>query len=145
MPAIGKNRSFGEILFDDFLIILALCLFILSVFPFLYILNYSLSTSGLISHPLLLWPQGFTIKSYTLLFSDSSIIRAFFVSVSRAVLGSSLMLIVNGMAGYSLSRPSLPWGKFFRLFFLFTMYFSGGLIPTYLLIRNLHLFNTRLV
>ncbi|MDR1566396.1 MAG: carbohydrate ABC transporter permease [Treponema sp.] len=69
-------------------------------------------------------------------------ISAFLISVSRSVLGSSGMLIISGMAGYALSRHNLPWGKFFRLFFLFTMYFSGGIIPTYLLYKNLHLMNS---
>ena len=113
-----------------------------SVFPFLYIVNYSFSTSSKISHPLLLWPQGFTTKSYETLFQEPAVIQAFFISVSRSIIGSVLMLIVNGMAAYALSRPSLPWGKFFRLFFLFTMYFSGGIIPTYLLYKNLHLLNS---
>lgn len=136
------KRSQVEILFDYLLILLAIVLFILSVFPFLYIFNYSFSTSSQISHPLLLWPQGFTIRSYNTLFSDSSVVRAFMVSVSRSIIGSVLMLIVNGMAAYALSRPSLPWGKFFRLFFLFTMYFSGGIIPTYILYKNLGLLNS---
>jgi putative aldouronate transport system permease protein len=138
----GVKRSLPEIVFDDFLIILAVALFFVSVFPFLYILNYSISTTAKISHPLLLWPQGITLKSYKTLFLDTSVVRAFLVSVSRSLVGSVLMLIVNGMAAYSLSRPSLVWGKFFRLFFLFTMHFSGGIIPTYLLYKNLHLLNT---
>jgi putative aldouronate transport system permease protein len=145
MSILHGKRSAGEIIFDDILVILAMAILVLSIFPFLYILNYSLSTSGQISHPLLLWPQGFTFKPYETLFKDISIIRAFGVSVSRAIIGSVCMLIVNGMAGYALSRPNLPWGKVFRLYFLFTMYFSGGIIPTYLLYKNLHLLNNYLV
>ena len=143
MPAMkGIGRSSVEVLFDHVLIIFALILFVLSVFPFLYIFNYSFSSSSQISHPLLLWPQGFTTRSYATLFADSAVIRAFMISVSRSILGSVLMLLVNGMAAYALSRANLPWGKFFRLFFLFTMYFSGGIIPTYILFRNLRLLNT---
>jgi putative aldouronate transport system permease protein len=136
------KHSPADALFDALIFIAAVVIFVISVYPFLYVFNYSISTSGQISSPLLLWPQKIQFKSYNLLFDDVSIINAFFVSVIRSVLGSVAMLIVNGMGAYALSRPNLPWGKFFRLFFLFTMYFSGGIIPTYMLYKNLNLLNS---
>jgi putative aldouronate transport system permease protein len=136
------RRSPGEMFFDSLLYVLAIVLFIIAVYPFLYVFNASMSTIGRITNSLLLWPQGIQLKSYEMIFSDRSILNAFFISVSRSIVGSVLMLVVTGMGAYALSRPNLPYGKFFRLFFLFTMYFSGGIIPTYLLYKSLNLLNT---
>ena len=136
------KKSLGDHVFDAILSIFMLCVFVVSVYPFLYILNYSISSVGMIKSPLLLWPQGVNFDSYRLLLADSTIYRAFFISVLRATIGPVIMLVVTTMGAYALSRPNLILGKFFRIYFLFTMYFSAGVIPQYLLMKNLGLTNT---
>jgi len=116
-------------------------IFIVMVFPFIYILNYSLSTPAEIGNSILLLPAGLTFKSYSILLSDTSIYRALLISVSRSILGPATMIVVCSMAGYVLSKRMLVFGKFFRWMIFFTMYFNAGLIPVYLLIRNLGLLN----
>ena len=85
------------------------------------------------------------MDSYSILLKDASIYRALLVSASRSVVGPVTMILICSMAGYVLSKKDLVFGKFFRWTVFFTMYFSAGLIPQYLLISNLNLTNNYLV
>lgn len=119
-----------------------LVVFAVMVYPFLYVLNYSISSIPQVKHPLLLLPEGIQLESYRIIFRDSSVLHALFISVARSVLGPAAMLVVTATGGYVLSRPNLVFGRFFRMFFLFTMYVSAGIIPMYLVIQSLRLTNT---
>lgn len=116
-----------------------IALFVVMAYPFVYVISYSLSTPAKITNPLVLWPQGFTLKAYQTLFSDTDFFMSLFVSVARTVLGPVSMMIVCGMGAYALSKKDLVFGKFLRMLFFFTMYFSAGVVPVYLLIKNLGL------
>lgn len=136
---VWLSQSLGGRIFDVFNGLFMVLLFIVMLYPFLYVLNYSLSTPSQITFPLLLWPKGFTGKAYSTLFSDADFFRAVLVSLARTILGPILMLVVCGMGAYALSRKDLVFGKFLRMLIFFTMYFSAGIIPVYLLYKNLHL------
>lgn len=136
------KKSRGEQLFDIINHLIMIFIFIVMVYPFLYVLNYSLSIPGRIRNPLLIVPAGINLEAYKIAFSDPSIYHAFFVSVARSTIGPLTMLIVTAMAGHALSYKELIAGRFFRLFFLFTMYFSAGIIPVYLLFKTLRLTGT---
>jgi len=140
-----SKPSAAGIVFDSLNSLLMLLVFAVMLYPFLYVLNYSLSSSGKVGSSLLLLPVGFNMESYRVLLKDASIYRALFVSISRSVIGPASMIIVSGMAGYVLSKKELVFGRFFRWMIFFTMYFSAGLIPSYLLIKNLSLTNTYFV
>jgi putative aldouronate transport system permease protein len=140
--ALLVRRSALDVVFDLFLYILMLAVFVVMVYPFIYVINYSISSVAQVKHPLLLWPEGVHFESYRILFSDASMLQALFVSVVRSVVGPACMLVVTAMGGYVISRPNLVFGKFFRMFFLFTLYVSAGIIPVYLVIKSLHLTNT---
>jgi putative aldouronate transport system permease protein len=142
---VFAKRSAGDAVFDTVLYIFMAVVFIVMVYPFIYVLNYSISNVAQAKHPLLLWPEGIQFDSYRILFSDSSMLRALFISVARSVIGPAVMLAVTSMGGYVISRPALVFGKFFRMFFLFTLYVSAGVIPVYLVIQSLHLTNSFLV
>ena len=137
-----KTLSVSGVIFDSLNTILMIVVFVVMVYPFVYILNYSFSTPALIGASPLLVPAGFSLEAYRLLLSDASIYRALFISVSRSIIGPLSMIVVCSMAGYVLSKKHLVFGKFFRWTIFFTMYFSAGLIPIYLLISNLGLLNT---
>ncbi len=145
MNHIRYKRSFGAKAFDLFNTLVMVILFIIMAYPFLYVVNYSLSSPGFIGSSLLLLPRGFTLQNYTTLLKNATIFRAFLVSVARAVIGGSVTLIITGMAGYALSVTDLIFGRFWRLFFVFTMYFGAGMIPFYLFIKAYHLDGTFLV
>lgn len=125
--------------FDILNSIFMILLFIVMAYPFLYVISYSFSTPAKITNPLLLLPQGFTLKAYNTLFSDSEFFTSLLVSLARTIVGPLTMLMVCGMGAYALSKRDLVFGKFFRMFIFFTMYFSAGVIPVYLLIKSLGL------
>ena len=130
------------VIFDIFNHIFLVCVFILMLYPFLYVINYSFSTPAYVKNTLLLWPVGFNLESYQVLFKDSTIWNALGVSIARSVIGPLLMLVVSAMAAFALKKQDLVFGRFFRLFFLATMYFSAGIIPVYLTYQMYGLTNT---
>lgn len=91
------------------------------------------------------WPREFTLQNYEKVFTDPAIWRAFFVSVVRTILGTVTTLIVTPLFAYALSKPHLKFRKFYMVIMLVSMYFNGGMIPTYLVIKNLGLLNNFLV
>jgi len=136
---VKRKTALGGVAFDVINAAVMACIFIAMVYPFLYMLNYSISTPGRGRGTLYLLPAGINLESYKILLADPAVLRALFISVSRSVLGPIAMMAVSGMAGYVLSKKDLIFGKFFRMFIFVTMYFSAGLIPGYLLIQSLRL------
>ncbi|WP_413374937.1 carbohydrate ABC transporter permease [Alkalihalobacillus sp. 1P02AB] len=88
------------------------------------------------------WPREFTLENYTIVFQDKRLMDAFVISILRTVIGTVLSVFLTAMLAYGLSKRELIGRKFFMLFCLFTMFFSGGLIPTFLLIRELGLMDS---
>ena len=129
--------------FDIINTLVMLLITITMIYPFWYVLCYSLSDMGLTGgNQLLLWPRGFSLDSYQVAFSNSTIVRGFMVSAARAVVGPFFMLVVSGMAAYALSKNELVGVKWIRRFLFFSMYVSAGLLPGYILIRMLGLTGT---
>lgn len=137
-----ERRTTSGTIFNIINSVFMFIVFVIMAYPFLYVLNYSLSDPSHVRRTLLLWPVGFNLDSYAVLFKDSTIYQALFISVARSILGPALMLVVSAMAAFALKRRDLVCGRFFRLFFLATMYFSAGTIPIYITYQKLHLVNT---
>ncbi|MFB0846927.1 carbohydrate ABC transporter permease [Paenibacillus oleatilyticus] len=111
--------------------------------PLLHIVSVSLSDPhAVLSGAVTLWPQGWTLESYGLLLRGSKIVSAFKNSVELTVVGVALSMIFTTMAAYPLSRRYFYMRRFWTLAIVFTMLFSGGLIPGYLLLKQLGLINT---
>jgi putative aldouronate transport system permease protein len=91
------------------------------------------------------WPRKFTMENYSQLFSDREWITAIFVSVARTVLGTSVTVFFTVLVAYGLSRRDLVGRKIYFNIIIFAMYFSGGIIPYYAILRQLHLLNNFLV
>lgn len=87
-------------------------------------------------------PKGFTLANYKKVLSDSAIPRAFFISVSKTVVGSLTHVLFCAVMAYALSKTRLVGRGFYTRMGVITMYFGGGMIPFYLLIRSLGLMNT---
>lgn len=127
------------------LVIYLILFFVLlvSVIPLLYVLNASFSDSRLVLQgQVLFYPKGVTLEAYKRVFGNSEIVRGFFNSVVYTVLGTLLNVVLTVMGAYPLSRRDFKGRKILTLYFSFTMFFSGGLIPTYLLMSDLNLVNT---
>ena len=88
------------------------------------------------------WPRKFTLSNYELFIGDADWRHAFLISVSRTLAGTILCTGFTSMFSYALSRNNLMFKKAYRFLVVFTMYFSGGLIPYYVLLRGLGLLNT---
>jgi len=132
-----KKRTIGEFIFDIMNYAVMATLLIIFVYPLYYCLAASFSDGGrLLAHRgLLLHPVGLSIRSYEILFLDRYIPRAFFNSVFYVVAGTSLSLILSLLAAYVLSRKKYMLKKIFLYMIIIPMYFSGGLIPFYIVVR----------
>lgn len=91
------------------------------------------------------WPREFTLENYSIILQDDRLLRGFFISISRAVIGTISCILMTAILAFGMTRTYLIGRNFYMIFFIFTMYFSGGLIPSYLLIRSLGLMDSFLV
>lgn len=116
---------------------------LLVALPVLNLISVSLSGGNLVyAGAIKLWPEQLQFDAYRYVIQSKTFFSAFRVSVIMTLLGSVLGLLLAVMAAYPLSKPGLPARKWIVLAFVFTMMFSGGIVPQYLLINKLHLLNT---
>src|SRR5690625_1615436 len=132
---------------DKFLLMINKLLLILIVLiillPLLYVLLGSfLDPNVLLSKGISLDPSDWTLEGYKRVFQDSRIIRSFFNSILYAAGFTICTVVLTVFAAYPLSIDDFKGRNVFMIFFLITMFFNGGLIPTYLLVKNLGLLNT---
>ncbi len=127
----------------DMAIFAALTLFgLIILYPFYNTMLISVvSQSEYMSRPFMLWPKEFTLSSYKFVFSSPLIVSGFRTSLIVTVVGTIYSMFFTVTIAYALMKD-FPGRGIFRGMLLFTMYFSGGLIPTYLLMKTLHLLNT---
>jgi putative aldouronate transport system permease protein len=113
------------------------------IFPFFNVIALSLATEKeYLLTPYLFFPTHPTLENYVRLLKDGKILTGYRTTMLYEVFGVPYNLFLTFSVAYALSRPAFPGKKFFMVLILFTMYFSGGIVPTYLLIRNLRLTNT---
>ena len=133
----------GGSVFARALIYLFLALFMVTViYPIYYLLMKSFSTYGGLAanaDPFMLTPKGFTLEAYKRFFTQSYIHTGFAITIFRSVVGTLLSTIVMALAAYPLSKRDLPARKLITWFLMINMFFVGGLIPTYLVVKNIGL------
>lgn len=118
-------------------------LLLLVLYPLLYIVSASVSEPLAVrSGELWLWPVGFTLEGFARVLSDPEILLGYRNTLFYTFFGTFINLVVTLPCAYALSHPELPGRRPLVFFVLFTMLFSGGLMPTYLLVRDLGLLNT---
>ncbi|MFK7692450.1 carbohydrate ABC transporter permease [Paenibacillus sp. HJGM_3] len=104
----------------------------------------SISTpESVVRNEIVLWPKGVHFDAYKAVLQDKRILIGYKNTLIYVVLGTTLSLIFTTMGAYALSRKNLVFGKTFMLLIVFTMLFSGGMIPTYLVVRSYGLLDTR--
>ncbi len=138
------RRGNGEIAFQWLNIMFMSVMIVITLYPFLYVLMSSLSDSKLLlAHTgMLLWPKGFTWEAYKLVFQNPNILRGYANTLFVVTVGTTINLLMTCLGAYVLSRKGVPWTNTIMLAIVFTMFFSGGMIPSYLLVNNwLHLGN----
>ncbi|MBD2860484.1 MULTISPECIES: carbohydrate ABC transporter permease [Paenibacillus] len=139
------RRSIGERLFDGANVTFMILLSAVTVYPFLYVLFASLSDpSWVVQMRGLIWyPKGFTIEAYKLVFANPSILTGYVNTLIYVVFGTALNILMTSLGAYALSRQSVMWKNPLMFIIVFTMFFNGGLIPTYLLINELGMLDSR--
>lgn len=117
--------------------------FLVVVYPLIFIVSASFSdSSAVIRGEVWLLPVGFELKAYEAVFTSDKIMSGYFNSILYTVLGTIVNLILTTLTAYPLSRSKLFGKSVITWYFLFTMFFSGGLMPLYITVNNLHLLNT---
>ena len=134
----------GERIYGVINAIIMIFLIVATLYPMLYILFASFSDAESIikNNGLLLAPIGFNIDAYKYAFENPMLLRSYINTIIVVVIGVSFNLILTSLGAYVLSRQHVFWNKFIMMFIVFTMFFSGGLVPFYLTIKDLHLDNT---
>lgn len=133
-------------LFDVTVYSISTILLVIVLYPMLLILSNSFSDPGLVATGQVLFlPKGFTLNGYVEFFENKEILIGYGNAFFYTILGTCINLWVTVPAAYALNKKTLPGNAFFITFFMIIMYFSGGLIPTFLVVNKLGLYNTRWV
>lgn len=140
---VDRSESHGvnKIKIGDIVIMIIIALLCMTcVIPFLHLAAKSVSSnSAVLAKSVYLWPKGFNWDAYNTVFKDGQLVHSMWYSVLVTVIFTILGMLVTICAAYPLSKKRLKGRNFFSLALMFTMYFSAGLIPEYLLMKDLHL------
>jgi putative aldouronate transport system permease protein len=116
---------------------------VVTLYPFLHMLAVSLSSDvHVMKNTVSFWPKGFNLNMYKLVLGDSQIWVAYKNTLIYTVLGTLISLVVTSTGAYALSRSDMALRKSFTLLIVVTMFFSGGMIPTFLVVRSLDIVDT---
>jgi len=139
MPEKLKRMDVAKgIMYLGIVFIVAIC-----VYPFLNVLAYSFSDRvAVMSGKVTVWPIHFQLDAYKEILKQAQVWAAMRVSVIVTLSGTLLGLLMTVCAAYALSKPDLRGGKIFTGFILFTMYFGGGIIPTFLVVKSIGLYDS---
>lgn len=136
-----KNRpmTFADVLIYAFMVFVILICFV----PFIYMLALSLSSpEAIINNKVSLFPVGLNFEAYRQIFSYPNFFMAYGNTIFYTVAGTTIALLTTSLFAFAMSKRFLIGHKLVMMLIVFSMFFSGGLIPTYLLISNLHLTGT---
>lgn len=137
------KHSGSDLIFEAAVVILGVLIIVATGYPLVYALSASFSDPMTISNgSMWLLPKGFNLNAYKEVFKSRDIITGYKNTVIYAVTGTFINVVMTTMAAYPLSRPDLAGKNALTFLITFTMFFSGGMIPSYINIQNLHLLNT---
>lgn len=129
--------------FDIVLIIFFLLFSFVMIFPIWYVIICSFNEgSDYIAGGIYLLPREFTLYNYYVVFSNEKLWHAYFITISRTVFGTAIALGFTSIVAYAMSRKELPFKKAIYVINIFTMFFNGGLIPFFLIIKMLGFYDT---
>ena len=139
-----EDKSFGVIVFNIINIVVLALLTVAALYPMVYVLFGSMSDPVKLyaASKLLLYPQGFSTAAYRFVLRHPSIWRSYANTVFYVVTGGGLSVILTLLGGYVLSRKYLPGRGFFLTAITITMFFSGGLIPTFIIVNAMGITDT---
>ena len=134
-----RKFSVGDLIIIDVLVILCLT----CILPFIHLAAKSVSSNtAVMQKAVVLWPRGFNLDAYGTIFKDGTLVRSFLYSVEVVLIFTVMGMITCTCAAYPLSKKRLKGRAFFTVILMIPMYFNAGLIPTYLLYKDLSMLNT---
>jgi putative aldouronate transport system permease protein len=138
-----KKRKSEDKIFDSVVNALALLIVVVVLYPLLFIVSASFSDPALVLNgDVIFLPKQITLEAYRNVFHNEQIWNGYGNTILYTAVGTLINLIMTTLAAYPLSRPDLPGRGIFMVFITLTMFFSGGLIPSYLLVKNLGMVDT---
>ncbi len=142
---MNKFRNLGsrDKIFYTIITIILTLFFIMVLYPCIYVISASFSSGDAVqAGKVVLWPVDVSIEGYKTVFNTKDVWIGFRNSLFYTVVGTSINIVMTVMAAYSLARPDVPGRNGIMLLFTFTMFFNGGMIPTYMVIRALGMLDT---
>ena len=137
-----RKRSTKDIIFDTIIAIFLIVFVIVTLYPIINTLAVSFNDGiDSVRGGIHLWPRIFTLQNYKTVFANQNLGQAAFISVARTVIGTVLSVFLTAMLAYVLSRKEFIYKKQLSFIYVLTIYVSGGMIPTYILMKELHLLN----
>lgn len=138
-----KDNSISSKILSIIIHITLVLLVVVTLFPVLHVLAVSLSsthayTSGMVS----IFPREFTFEAYQTIWRQGSVPRGYINTIVYTVLGTFVNLLLTSMTAYPLSRERLTFRSFYNGMIVFTMFVTGGMVPTFLLVKDIGIYNT---
>lgn len=139
-----KKKSIGGLIFDTVNYTLLTLLMCATLYPFIYVLSASISSPADVeTGRVILFPKNMTLESYKMVLENNEIWVSYANTIYYTVLGTLISVFLTVCGAYPISKQRLRGRGFFTFFFAFTLWFGAGMIPTYLNIRELNLYDTR--
>lgn len=140
------KQSFGDTIFDVVSYVIVTFLMIVTLYPIVYVAFASISDPMIVAQSggILLWPQGIQFDGYRRVFANPEIWSGYANTIFYTVVGTALNVVFTAMFAFALSRKKLMFRKPMTLFMMVTMFFNGGMIPTYLNMKEMGLLDTRM-
>lgn len=138
-----EKMARSDFTFDVIVNLLGAFIILVVLVPLIFVVAASFSDPDLVIRGKVLFlPKGFTMKAYGMVFENKDIWRGFGNTCFYTAAGTAISVVLTILAAYPLSRKGLAGKNVIMMLILFTMYFSGGMIPTYLLVKDLGMYNT---
>lgn len=139
----NKMKTGEDKVIDIVVAVLAVFIFVLTVYPIYYCLINSLNDGmDAAKGGVYLWPRKFSLENYRIVLKNTSLYWAFFMTILRTVLGTAVAVLGLSMAAYALSKKELVFRRFYMAFGIVTLYFSASAVHSYLLYRQMNLLDT---
>lgn len=138
------KEAASEKLFLGFIVLIMVLIIAATLYPFIYVISMSVSNPVyVVQQSVWLFPKGFSMGAYKLIFENKEIWNSYYNTIWYTVIGTAVNIAVTVTAAYPLSRRTFFARNYIMFFIVFTMFFSGGLIPTFMLVKNLGLYDTK--
>jgi len=143
MIIMKKNKKNSAKIFDVFIVIIMLLVIFVTLYPFINSLAISLNDADdTAKGGITFFPRVFTLRNYELIFTNPKVYNAYFITIARTIIGTISALFFTSILAYGMAHNSLKFKKLYTIICIIPMYFSGGLIPYYFLIKWLGMMNS---